>query len=74
MNILDESVLQQSLLGVVVVESWLNLSSDVLKLPGVLSLVMQQSWVVVSLIKVFKDRREYLWLFVRENDSLAIRF
>ena len=74
MNILDESVLQQSLLGFGVVESRLNLSSCIFKLPGVLSLVMQQSWVVVSLIKVFKDRREYLWLLVRENDSLAIRF
>lgn len=37
--------------------------------PSILSLIVQQFGMVISLVKVFEDRRENLWLLVGQVDS-----
>jgi hypothetical protein len=47
--------------------------STILKFPGILSLVMEQAWVVVTLVEVFQDRGQDLWLLFGQVDAFGIR-
>ena len=41
----------------------------IFQFPGILSLVMQQLWIVVSLVEKLQDSREYLRMFIWQVDS-----
>ena len=77
-GILYDGIFQQRSTNSVMVDgrvgrSFGTVCSAVLKFPGVLPLVVEQSWVVVTLVEVFQDRREDLWLFFRQVDAFGIR-
>ena len=52
--------------------SFRTVRSAIFKLPGILSLVMKQPRVVVTLVKIFKDRRQDLWLFFGQIDAFGV--
>lgn len=44
----------------------------VLELPRVALLVVEQTWVVVTLVEIFEDGGEHLGFFVGNGDPLAL--
>lgn len=69
-DILDDSIFHQGLFGGKAEDC--SIVPFVFQFPSVLSLVVDQLWVVVPSIKVFKDSREDLWLLIRKVDSSCI--
>jgi hypothetical protein len=51
------------------VDGGLGIISCIFQFPGVLSLVMQQLWIVVSLVEKLQDSREDLRMFIWQVDS-----
>jgi hypothetical protein len=47
--------------------------STILQFPGILSLIMKQPRVVITLVKVLEDRRQDLWLLFGQIDAFSIR-
>lgn len=50
-----------------------TVGSTILKFPGILSLIMEQTWIVVTLVEVFQDRGQDLWLLFGQIDAFGIR-
>lgn len=77
-SLLDNSVLQERCTNSVMVDrgvgrSFGTVCSTIFEFPSILSLVMEQPRVVVTLVKVFKDRGQDLWLFFRQIDAFSVR-
>jgi hypothetical protein len=47
--------------------------STILKFPGILSLVVEQPGVVITLVKVLENRGQDLWLLFGQVDAFSIR-
>ena len=77
----DQRVLEELLAGGVAVDCALDgaptghgVLVGGLELPAVLTLVVQQAWVVVAFVEVFEDGGEDLGGFVREGDAFGDGF
>jgi hypothetical protein len=47
--------------------------STILKLPGILSLIVEQPWVVITFVEVFQDTGEDFGLLFGQVDAFGIR-
>jgi hypothetical protein len=76
-NLLDGCLFQDHRAGLLVQNGSLhhlaiNIHAVIFQLPGITSLVVQESWVIVALVQIFKDEGEDLRLLVGQIDSFAV--
>lgn len=68
-NLLDDSISHQDLLSNWMIDGGLGIVSCIFQFPCVLSLVMQQLGIVISLVEKLQDSGEYLRMFIWQVDS-----